>query len=401
MGCLSASQKYILASNEISLTPIPDSSRKTPTDSNINPSKKNIDLNNNTKYRIHLKKGDIEVSLNQINKLCGIIKGFLFRRKFNQYLKTQLLDYTSDQYFEFIIMTKNFKSSKIINSKNENIQKFLKLTHENFYKKDPCQLIKEKLNKMKKYPNGLIFTYKSPNKIESCYKGSVDLLTNKKNGYGELINTDGSQYIGLFYNNEFNGWNIYINPLGIIYIGLFINNYLNGKGYCYNSENEYIYKGDFKYTKKEGFGEEFYLGNKYKGQFKNDKKDGNGEMTLKNNDFYIGNFLNDKFNGKGKYIWNNMNKEYEGDFVEGKIHGNGYLKWGNDMFYKGEFNNGVKEGKGEFGYIHGNTFFLFFKMGLPIGKGYMRDKNNILYEIVFNQGKIIDNNGNEYLFPFQ
>ena len=401
MGCIGASQKYLLVNNEISLTPIPDSTRKFPTEINNDTNKINLNSNSNTKYRIHLRKGEVEVSLNQINKLCGIIKGFLFRKKFNQFLKTQLLDKTSDLYFEFIILTKNFKSSKIINSKNEKIQKFLKQSYENFYKKDPSQLIKDKINKIKKYPNGLIFTYKNPDVIESCYKGSVDIITNKKNGYGELINIDGSQYIGLFYNNEFNGWNTYITPLGVIYIGLFINNYLNGKGYCYNPEKEYVYKGDFKYTKKEGFGEEFFLGNKYKGEFKEDKKCGNGEMVLNNNDIYQGYFSDDKFNGKGKYIWSNIKKEYEGDFVDGKIHGNGILKWGNNMYYKGEFNNGIKEGKGEFGYINGNKFFFNFKMGIPNGKGYMRDVHNILFDVVYNHGKIIDNNKNEYLFSFQ
>ena len=401
MGCIGASQKYLLVNNEISLTPIPDSTRKFPTETNNDTNKINLNSNSNTKYRIHLRKGEVEVSLNQINKLCGIIKGFLFRKKFNQFLKTQLLDKTSDLYFEFIILTKNFKSSKIINSKNEKIQKFLKQSYENFYKKDPSQLIKDKINKIKKYPNCLIFTYKSPDVIESCYKGSVDIITNKKNGYGELINIDGSQYIGLFYNNEFNWWNTYITPLGVIYIGLFINNYLNGKGYCYNPEKEYVYKGDFKYTKKEGFGEEFFLGNKYKGEFKEDKKCGNGEMVLNNNDIYQGYFLDDKFNGKGKYIWSNIKKEYEGDFVDGKIHGNGILKWGNNMYYKGEFNNGIKEGKGVFGYINGNKFFFNFKMGIPNGKGYMRDVHNILFDVVYNHGKIIENNRNEYLFSFQ
>ena len=78
-----------------------------------------------------------------------------------------------------------------------------------FYKNDPSQIIKNNLSKIKKYQNGLIFTYKENNTIQSCYKGSVDVLTNKKNGNGELICIDGSQYIGLFYNNEFNGWNIY------------------------------------------------------------------------------------------------------------------------------------------------------------------------------------------------
>ena len=401
MGCIGASQKNILLQNEISLTPIPESSRKEKLNSIEEKNKININSNNDTRYKIRLKKGEIEVSLSQINKLCGIIKGFLLRKKFSQYLKTQLLDYTSDKYFDFIIMTKNYKSSKIINSKNENIQNFLKLTYENFYKKDPCKIIKDKLNKMKKYSNGLIFTYKNQGIIDSCYKGSVDLITNKKNGYGELICSDGSQYMGLFYNNEFNGWNIYITPTGIIYVGLFINNNLNGKGYCYNPENEYNYKGDFKNTKKEGFGEENFSGYKYIGQFKNDKKCGNGEMILKNNDIYKGTFLDDKFNGKGKYIWNSIKKEYDGDFVDGKIHGNGYLIWGNGMYYKGGFINGIKEGKGEFGYINGIKFIFDFKMGLPNGKGYLNDKNNILYEVIFNQGKILDTNGNEYLFSFQ
>ena len=401
MGCVSASQKNNLINNEISLTPIPESSEKIPLDSKRENNKKNININNNPKYRIHLKKGDIEVSLNQINKLSAIIKSFLFRKKFKQELKTQLLDNTSDQYFEFIIKTKNFKSSKILNSKNDTIQKFLKLTYQNFYKFAPNQKIKENLNKIKKYSNGLIFTYKTPNIIESCYKGSVDIITNKKNGYGELIYSDGSQYIGLFYNNEFNGWNIYINSNGVIYVGLFINNFLNGKGYCYNPEIEYMYKGDFINTKKEGFGEEFFSGYKYIGQFFNDKKCGNGEMILKNNDIYKGNFSEDKFNGKGKYIWNGNKKEYEGYFVDGKIHGKGYLTWGEGMYYKGEFISGIKEGKGEFGFVQGNKFFFNFKMGLPCGKGYMENKNKIVTEVVFNHDKILDNNGNEFLFPFQ
>ena len=403
MGCISASQKNILLQNEISLTPIPDSTEKIPLDSDFDPDKNNLNIKNSiTKYRIHLKRGDVEISLNQINKLSAIIKAYLFRKKFYQFLKNQLLDYTSDKYFEFIIMTKNFKSSKVINSKNETIQKFLKLTYHKFYKNDPSQIFKDNLSKIKKYSNGLIFTYKdNNNKIESCYKGSIDIITNKKNGYGELICIDGSQYIGLFYNNESNGWNIYISPIGEIYVGLFINNYLNGKGYYYNPDNECIYKGDFKNSKKEGFGEEYFSGYKYIGQFMNDKKCGNGEMTLKNNDVYKGSFLNDKFNGKGKYIWNNIKKEYDGNFLDGKIHGNGYLIWNNYMYYKGEFNCGVKEGKGEFGYINGNKFFFNFKMGIPNGKGYMRDIHNILYDVVYSQGKIIDNNRNEYLFSFQ
>ncbi len=50
MGCISASQKYVLVNNEIFLTPISDSSEKSKTESNENKNKNN--LNYNKKYRI-------------------------------------------------------------------------------------------------------------------------------------------------------------------------------------------------------------------------------------------------------------------------------------------------------------------------------------------------------------
>lgn len=409
MGCISASQNNLIVQTEISLSnnnnnnnnsnELLKRSQTEPNDSNINNSKRII------KYRIHLKKGEIEVNSLQINRLCGIIKGFLFRKKYNQFIKTKLLDYTSDLYFEFIILTKNYKSSKIINSKEEKIQKILNISYNSLYSKDPCGEINQKISQIKKYSNGLIFKYKTSEynikNILYCYKGSVDIITNKKNGYGELISTEGYQKLGTWYNDLFNGWNIYINSEGLIYIGLFINDSLNGKGICYNAENDYIYKGDFINNKKEGYGEEKYDGYLYKGLFKNDKKNGKGEMILKNNDKYIGLFENDKFNGKGKYIWYNIKKEYNGNFVNGKIHGNGLLIWGNNMYYKGEFNNGMKDGNGEFGYFKGNKFFFKFKMGLPYGKGFVEDKNKNTYEVIYHQGKFQDIFNKEYIFNFK
>ena len=63
MGCISSSQKNILLQNEISLTPIPDSTEKIPLDSDFDKDKNNLNNKNNniTKYRIHLKRGDVEV----------------------------------------------------------------------------------------------------------------------------------------------------------------------------------------------------------------------------------------------------------------------------------------------------------------------------------------------------
>ena len=43
------------------------------------------------------------------NKIIKYIKGFLFRKKYEDYLKTQLMDHTNELYFQFIFLTKNFK----------------------------------------------------------------------------------------------------------------------------------------------------------------------------------------------------------------------------------------------------------------------------------------------------
>ena len=430
MGCVFLAKNNIKLKNEISLTPLSYTSlRKIKTDSypigleETNNSKRvhnnnherinNLFSINNIPIKVQLKSGkEVDVLPYHLDKLYSAIKGFLFRKKYDDYLKTQLMDYTNELYFEFIILTKNYKSSKILNDKkNDKLKNILKTSWEELYIKDPTIILKENINKIKKYQNGLIFKYKNKyfdssninqclqNAI-SCYKGSVDIITNKKNGNGELINIDGTQQIGTFYNDEFCGWNILVKNNGIIYIGLFNNNILTGKGILYNSLNGYLYKGDFNNFQKDGYGEEICEQYKYKGEFDHDKKYGRGEMILNNKDIYKGKFLNDKFNGNGYYIWFGKNKEYFGDFVDGKIQGNGFLKWEKGMYYKGMFNNGIKEGKGEFGYINGHKFFFTFKNDLPNEKGYMLDKNNKIYEVMHNQRKIFDKNKKE-LFIFE
>ena len=433
MGCVFKTQNNIIIKNEISLAPLPNSSiRKVKTDSflvgleDTNNSKhvhNNDEITYNLsslnfrpiKYKLQLKNGkEMEVLAHHLNKLFSSIKGFLFRKKYDDYLKTQLMDYTNELYFQFIILTKNYKSSKILNNKNnEKLKNILKTSWTEFYIKDPTSILKEKINKIKKYQNGLIFKYKE-NKFdssdinqclknaESCYKGSVDIFNNKKNGFGELINIDGTQQIGTFYNDEFCGWNILINNNGLIYVGLFNKGLLVGKGLKYDLTNNYLYKGDFLNFKKDGYGEEDCDEYKYIGQYDDNKKNGQGEIILKNNnDVYKGNFANDKFNGKGHYKWNNIKKEYSGNYVNGKMHGNGILKWDENMYFKGLFNNGLKEGKGEFGFIKGCKFLFDFKNDFPCDNGYLQDENNKLSQVSYNKGKIIDKNMKEIIFSFQ
>ena len=423
MGCSFCQKSNIILNTELSFLKVPI--RKMDSEANLfsEQGTDNYKYSNNPTEINNLKSVCISPIINRfdaktknnflIDKLLANIKGFLFRKKYEEYLKTQLMDHTNELYFQFIFLTKNFKSSKLLNNKeDEYLINIMKIGWEFFYNKDPTINIRNNINNSKKYNNGLIFKYKNKNfdsndidqclkNVEYCYKGSIDLITNKKCGYGELINMNGSQEIGTFYNDEFCGWNIYVKSNGILYIGLFDKDILNGHGLCFNNENKYFYKGLFKDFQKEGYGTEDYEGNQYRGDFKEDKKFGNGEIIFKNKDVYRGEFANDAINGFGNYIWENNKKEYRGNFSNGKIDGKGFLKWGDDMYYKGMFRNGIKEGEGEFGYFHEEKFFFDFKNDLPFGEGYYLNKNNEKCPVIYNNGKIIDIYDREIIFLFE
>ena len=141
MGCVFISHNDITQKNEISLTPLPNSSiRKIRTDSygvgmeDTNKSKivnnNNMERNNNLSSLNfgHIKCDDFQMKnskemelspfyINKIIKISTHVRGMLFRKKYDEYLKTQLMDYPNEIYFEFIILTKNYKSSIVLNDK--------------------------------------------------------------------------------------------------------------------------------------------------------------------------------------------------------------------------------------------------------------------------------------------
>ena len=355
----------------------------------------------NTKYNINA------ININNVVTLINsVIKGFLLRKKYREYLKLDLMDFTNEIYFQYLSKTKNKKVSQIINNdKNKEILGYLRTNWSEFYKEDPNKDINIKINKCKKYVNGLIFNYKDKhfhsdnielclNSVIYCYKGSVDIYSNKKCGNGELVYLDGSQKLGTFYNDEFVGWNIYVNSDGALYVGYFINDKLNGKGLKYISEKEHIYKGDFVNNMRHGYGKDCRKSSKYEGQFSFDKKNGKGEIILNTGDVYKGEFKNNKITGFGHYIWNNNNHEYIGNFLNGKFHGEGFYKWGKSQYFKGRYINGVKEGRGEIGFNDGKKCFINFINGKPYGKGTLIDIDGSVIEAEFESEKLKNNNEN-------
>jgi hypothetical protein len=356
----------------------------------------NIDINN---YCLNKK---IFVN-NKVTLINSVIKGFLLRKKYKEYLKLDLMDFTNELYFQYLSKTKNKKVSKIINNdKNKEIIGYLRTNWSEFYNEDPNKDINIKINKCKKYINGLIFIYKDKNfhsdsieiclkSVIYCYKGSVDIYTNKKCGYGELVFLDGSQKLGTFYNDEFIGWNTYVNSEGALYVGYFSKNKLNGKGLKYIPEKEHIYRGDFVDGMRHGYGKDYRKNSKYEGQFSFDKKNGKGEIVLNTGDVYKGEFKNNKITGFGHYIWKNNYHEYIGNFLNGKFHGEGFYKWGNNQYFKGKYINGVKEGKGEIGFNDGKKCFINFINGKPYGKGTLIDSDGNIIEAEFESGKLKNN----------
>ena len=372
-----------------------ENSLNTSNKENIN---KYITMNDSNRINNDLNNSENQKILNKsITKITSCIKGYHYRKNYNEYIKLDLMDFANELYFQFLAKSKNKKVSKILNNNNPKISGYLHTDWSEFYDEDPNHEINIKLKKIKTYVNGMIFEYKDKNLILdtlekclanalSCYKGSVDIYSSKKFGHGELIYADGSQKLGTFYNNEFIGWNTYIDPNGILYVGLFQKDKLNGKGLKYILDKDHIYKGDFVNFSRHGYGMDYRDSSKYEGEFINDKKNGKGKIELKTGDIYIGEFKNNTISGLGKYIWKNRMHEYEGNFLNGKFHGQGIYKWGENQYFKGFYVNGIKEGKGEIGYNNGKKCVINFKNGKPDGKGILIEGNDEEIEVEFEEG---------------
>ena len=370
---------------------------------NINKIINNYDNNNyNNKSKdssFKYKKKIKDVNYKKI-LIVSFIRGYILRKKYKNHLKEDLIKQGKDLYEQYLKVTKNEKVSQILEkNKSPKISKYLSTNWDEFYLEDPTKEIKSKIKKSKKYPKGLIFKYKTKNfhsvnlmeclaSAKYCYRGEVELYTNKKCGNGEIIYSNGAREKGTYYNNEFNGWNILVDEQGILYVGLFNKLGLNGKGLRYNKEINHIYKGDFLNGLRHGVGKDYRNNSKYEGDFRKDKKCGKGKIVFDSGDIYEGEFSDNKFNGYGHYIWFKNGHEYKGNYLNGKFHGEGFYKWAENEYYNGEYVNGIKEGEGEISYADGKKFFVNFTNGKPNGIGMFQDQDGNQCEVEFINGKI-------------
>ena len=217
-----------------------------------------------------------------------------------------------------------------------------------------------------------------PNKKEgkANFIGPILNFLNKNYIYGKK-KEENYIYEGELKNNKREGFGKCIYENTITYIGQWSNDQINGKGKIYKKNNNLIYEGDFVNGKFEGEGKFFDKnGGYYIGEFLNNKKHGKGKMYYSNGQIqYEGNFVNDKYEGEGKYYYK-TGKYYEGNFYKNKKHGKGILYYKNGgINYIGDFKDDKYEGNGK--YIFKNGYFY-------VGE-WTNNKRN-------GQGKIFNNN---------
>lgn len=171
-----------------------------------------------------------------------------------------------------------------------------------------------------------------------CIKG------NCKNGQGFLLTKDKTQYEGGFKNGKFHGFGDY-----------------------YDHTNKYSYKGNWVNGKKSGFGvEDDYANNtKYEGEWKNDVYNGKGKFIWQdlidlNYEEYDGEWKNGKRTGTGTYKWKD-GTVYKGGFFENLLQGKGKFTWISGNYYEGELKNDMFDGEGEFHYADGTVEKGIFK----------------------------------------
>ena len=134
-----------------------------------------------------------------------------------------------------------------------------------------------------------------------------------------------------------------------IYIGSYKNDMYEGEGSLLNLDDNSFYSGNFKKSKKSGFGTYKISNYVYNGNFKNDMYNGYGFENIET-EIYEGNFKDNKRSGNGILTFNDNNDKYEGNFLNGEISGKGLYKFSNGDFYEGEFKNSLRNNFGTYYY---------------------------------------------------
>lgn len=227
----------------------------------------------------------------------------------------------------------------------------------------------------------------------------------------DVLNSNGSKYIGSVKENNFIGFGVWVLPKEI-YIGEFLeghpNGYLSyykngklsyrgewqngmrsGKGTNYKENGKIVsgiwkdnkifeadttittakgvYKGGLRNNLYQGYGElNYFSGSQYRGNWDKGKWHGEGSFTSAT-DTIIGEWAERKLNGYG--LCKTPYVLLEGDFKEGNLNGEGYMLLPDSTFYSGGWTNGKKNGNGDIMMSNGDTYMGGWKDDQYNGEG--------------------------------
>ena len=196
----------------------------------------------------------------------------------------------------------------------------------------------------------------------------------------EIIITDNLNYeefIGEYKDYMSDGFGIYRNYITNLKItGIFNNNGISGIGIEDSVEGGYVYTGEFKNNKKDGYGTiEWKDGNKYQGEFKDNQLNGYGMIEFPGQKYYQGEVKNGRMDGFGEFFWNN-DKKYIGNYKNDKRNGLGvFIFKANNM--KNSILLGETENNTDFNSL--SAYIGFWKNGNMDGIGMKVNNYEVKY----------------------
>ena len=242
--------------------------------------------------------------------------------------------------------------------------------------------------------------------IPLCEKRIVE---NWNNCIGLFIKKDELTYFGTWNNGEKNGVGLeliysemYADKQKYMYVGEWSNGDKDGKGVLINNGN--AYRGDFKYSKKHGFGEMiFENGDKYLGNFDEEVFHGKGTFFPINKDRIIDNGLweENKLTKRINYLvdpsYNNEDKENLEKFslpicddkeIDKLVNCKGIIIYENGVKYIGEFKNEEELYQGRmYDYEKKDLYIGQFRNKKFNGKGILISEDGSRYEGEWKEGK--------------
>ena len=247
--------------------------------------------------------------------------------------------------------------------------------------------------KLRKRNNSL----KNNNSEHSNLLEKKDVMDNEeksgliKEGFGKFIFYDGSEFCGIFHDNVLQKYGKYSiinqknnNILQKNEKEVIITGNVNYEDFC----------GEYKDYVQEGFGiyKNYITNIKITGRFNYNGIYGVGiEESIEGGYIYTGEFKNNKKEGYGTIIWKD-GAQYRGEFKDNQINGYGIIEFPDQKYYQGEIKKGRMEGFGEF----------FWKDEKKYIGNYKNDKRNGFGVLIFksnsnNNSIIINQNTNRNL----